>query len=134
LSAGPTYTVNKSSLQTQINNNGRGFNGNWWLNVMLPLHFGVGTWGNYTFNAATQAFAEDYRQTNLNGYVSKMFLKEQNLKVMIQGLDLLNQNKGFSRSGYGTTLSQTRYTTIKRYFTLTVTWDFNKMGGGAPKQ
>ena len=43
--------------------------------------------------------------------------------------DLLNQNVGFSRDANANLITQSNYTTIKRYFMFTITYDFNKMGG-----
>ncbi|WP_183566753.1 TonB-dependent receptor [Mucilaginibacter sp. SP1R1] len=132
--AGPTYTVNSSSLQQQINNNGRGFNAYGGFNVYLPAKFQIGSDANYVFNAKTQSFSEDFRRTTLNATISKSFFKDESLKLGITGNDLLNQNTGYNRTGSANILTQERYTTIKRYFMLSLVWDFNHMGGGAPKK
>jgi len=132
--AGPSYTVNSSSLQQQINNNGRGFNSRAGFNLYLPAKFQIGSDVNYQYNAKTQSFNEDFRRTLLNANISKSFLKDETLKLSISGNDLLNQNKGYSRTGSANILTQDRYTTIQRYFMLSLVWDFNHMGGGAPKK
>ena len=132
--AGPTYTVNSSSLQKQINNNGRGFNAYGGLGVYLPAQFRISTDANYQYNAATQSFNEDFRRTTLNASITKSFMKDEGLKIIVSGNDLLNQNTGYSRTGSANILTQERYTTIKRYFMLSLVWDFNHMGGGAPKK
>jgi hypothetical protein len=134
IQAGPTYTTGQSSLQPDINNNGRGFSGNIYFNVNLPWKIEIGGNGDYTYQAPTQSFATDFRQFILNANISKSFYKEKTLKVMISGNDLLNQNSGFSRNADGQNITQSTYTTIKRYFMFSVIWDFNKMGGGAPKK
>ena len=134
IQAGPTYTLGQSSLQPDINNNGRGFSGNIYFNVNLPWKIEIGGNGDYTYQAPTQSFATDFRQFILNVNISKSFNKEKTLKVMLSGNDLLNQNSGFSRNADGQNITQSTYTTIKRYFMFSVIWDFNKMGGGAPKK
>ncbi len=132
--AGPTYTVNSSTLQPQINNNGRGFNAYGGFNLYLPAKFQIGTDANYQYNAATQSFSQDFRRTTLNANITKAFMKDESLKLSISGNDLLNQNVGYNRTGSANLLTQERYTSIKRYFMLSLVWDFNHMGGGTPKK
>ncbi|TSD62631.1 outer membrane beta-barrel protein [Inquilinus sp. KBS0705] len=134
IQAGPTYSTGQSSLQPDLNNNGRGFSGNARFNVYLPGKIQVGADGDYTYQAATQSFATDFRQFIVNANLTKSFMKDETLKLSLSGNDLLNQNQGFSRNADGQSINQSRYTTIKRYFMLSVIWDFNKLGGGAPKK
>ncbi|WP_091150185.1 outer membrane beta-barrel family protein [Mucilaginibacter pineti] len=133
ISAGPTYTLNSSSLQT-TNNNGRGFNANGSFNIYLPGKFQVGSDGNYQYNAKTTSFDQDFKRFILNANITKSFMKDESLKVAVSGNDLLNQNKGYTRNGTANVFTQERYTSIKRYFMLSVTWDFNHMVGGTPKK
>jgi hypothetical protein len=67
-----------------------------------------------------------------NATISKKFTKTDAFKMSFSGRDLLNQNIGFSRSANGNMIMQNNYTTIRRYFLFSLTYDFNKMGGGAP--
>ncbi|BAU52774.1 TonB-dependent receptor [Mucilaginibacter gotjawali] len=129
LSAGPNYTFSGSSLLPQINNNGRGFNADYYFNVYLPGKFQVGSDGNYQNRGKTETFNTVYNRTLINASISKTFLKADNLKISASANDLLNQNSGFDRSSSGNMITQNTYTTIKRYFMLSVVWDFNKMGG-----
>jgi hypothetical protein len=134
VSGGPTYTINSSSLNSKINNNGRGFNVNGGFNIYLPGKFQVGSDGNYTYNAPTKSFPDqDFRRFLLNANISRTFFKDA-LKASISGNDLLNQNTGYNRTGAANIITQERYTTIRRYFMFSLTWDFNKVGGGAPKK
>ncbi|MBK0380390.1 outer membrane beta-barrel family protein [Mucilaginibacter segetis] len=130
LNAGPSYTVGKSSLNPDINNNGRGFNASGSFNVYLPGKFQIGADGDYTYQAATQSFATDFKQFILNANITKSFLKSEGLKIILSGNDLLNQNKGFSRNSNGQNFTQSTYTTIKRYFMFSVSWDFSGFGKG----
>lgn len=133
ISGGPNYTVNSSSLNKTLNNNGRGFNANGGFNIYLPGKFQIGSDGNYTYNAPTKSFPQDFRRFLLNANISRTFFKDA-LKAAISGNDLLNQNTGYNRSGAANIITQERYTTIRRYFMFSLTWDFNKVGGGAPKK
>jgi len=125
---GPSYNTSESSLQPEFNNNGWGLNGRAGFNVYLPGKIQIGSNGNYTYTQATQSFDEDFQRFILDAYVKKKFFKEENLSFTISGSDLLNQNVGFNRSAYNNTISQNSYTTIRRYFMFSITWEFNKMG------
>jgi len=134
ISAGPSYTFSKSSLLTNINNNGRGFNADGNVNFYLPGKFQIGSDVNYNFTAKTQTFNNDLKKTLLNASIVKTFFKNDDLKLALTGNDLLNQNVGFSRSVNGNYLQQNSYTTIKRYFMFTVTWNFNSMNALSTKK
>lgn len=134
VSGGPNYTINSSSLTPLLNNNGNGFNINGGFNIYLPGKFQIGSDGNYTYNAPTKSFPDqDFKRFLLNANVSRTFFKDA-LKASLSGNDLLNQNTGYNRTGGGAIITQERFTTIRRYFMFSLTWDFNKVGGGAPKK
>jgi len=89
---------------------------------------------NYDFTARTQTFDTDLKKTILNASIVKTFFKNDDLKLALTGNDLLNQNVGFGRNVMGNYLQQNSYTTIKRYFMFTVTWNFNSMNAMAAKK
>lgn len=130
---GPSYTTNESSIQKNINDNGWGFKGNGEVGIMLPLKFEVGTSGRYEYRAKTQSFDTDFHRFIWNATISKKFLKSDGLKLSLSANDLLNQNVGFNRTASGNMITQSNYTTIRRYFMGSISWDFNKMGGSAKK-
>jgi hypothetical protein len=131
---GPTFTISKSSLQPNINNNGTGFKADGNFTVYLPGKFQIGSYSDYEFDGKTQSFNNTLSKVNINGFIAKTFLKSDNLKLELWGNDLLNQNVGFSRTATANTIVQNNYTTIKRYFMFTLSYDFTKMAGGAPKK
>lgn len=131
---GPSYTTTEASVQQSFNSNGWGAQG--WVSgsVQLPGNFEITTDGEYSYRGKTQAFNESLTNFLWNATFSKKFFKAQNLKASITGFDLLNQNQGFNRSAYNGNITQSSYTTIKRYFMFSVSWDFTKMGGGVKPQ
>jgi len=131
---GPNYTVSKSSLQANVNNNGIGYSGRGNFSVFLPLKFQLYSDANYQFTGKTQSFNQDFSKLILNTTLAKTFFKDESLKFAISGNDLLNQNVGFSRYADGNTINQSSYTSIKRYFMLSISWDFNHMGGSVTKK
>lgn len=133
LSAGPTYTLSQTSLQPNINNNGWGAKGDLDGTVYLPGKFQVGTYSSFQYNAATASFPVRFSQVLLNVFIIKNFGKKNNLMVELWGNDLLNQNSGFSRIAQTNLITQTTYNTLKRYFMLTINYEFTKMAGATPK-
>ncbi len=134
LFGGPTYTISGSSLNPNVNNNGWGANASANLTIYLPGKFQIGTNSQYTYTAKSQSFPQDFSSTVVNTFIIKTFTKTDNLKVTLWGNDIFNQNVGFTRSANANLITQNSYTTIKRYFMLTVSYDFTRMGGGAPKK
>jgi hypothetical protein len=132
-SFGPTYNVANASINKDSNSSGWGFSGNFWSNLKLPGKMEITTDGNYQYNGKTEVIQETFERFIWNATISKKFFKTDNLRVSITGRDLLNQNVGFNRSAYNGNINQSTYTTIKRYFMFSVSWDFSKMGGGEIK-
>ncbi|WP_257669033.1 outer membrane beta-barrel family protein [Parapedobacter tibetensis] len=134
LNFGPTYTAGESSLQQQQNNNGWGLNGDYSFNIFLPLKFQINFVGRYTYTAATQSFAEDFERFIVDASISKKFLKDETLSFSVGVNDIFKQNLGFSRRANNNMITQNSYTTITRFLMFSLTWDFNKMGGGPSMQ
>jgi outer membrane receptor protein involved in Fe transport len=132
-SAGPTYSINQTSLQPSNNSNGGGFSGYFGGNYYLPYQFEINSDANYTYTAKTTALPQGFRSTIVNVSLTKSFFKEKNLKLTAAVNDLLNQNNGFNRYAYGSIITEDRYNTIKRYFMFSVTYDFTKMSAGSTK-
>ncbi|MHA4893522.1 outer membrane beta-barrel family protein [Pedobacter sp. PWIIR3] len=132
MGVGPAYTAITSSLQN-TGSKGWGLDANYYLSIYLPGKIEINSDGVYTYKAQTQAFNDRLERFIVNAGISKKFLKTDALKMSIRANDLLNQNNGFTRSAYGNMITQNRFTTIKRYFMGSITWDFNKMGGTTKK-
>lgn len=130
--AGPTYNVRELSLSKQ-NYNSLDYSGDAYFTYFLPAKFQIASDASYTYTGKTQGFSA-FSRTIVNASLSKMFFKDNTLKLTASVNDLFNQNNGFNRSPGGSQISQSTNTTIRRYFMLAVIWDFNKMGGGAPKK
>lgn len=133
ISAGPNYSINQSSLQTQFNSNSGGLFARYWAGIYLPHNWQIGSDGEYTYTAKTSALPE-FKRTLINASISKAFFKDKTLKIMGTVNDILNQNQGYNRYANGSIITEERYTTIKRYFLLTLSYDFSKMSAGVAKQ
>jgi len=128
-SFGPAYNTQQSSLNEHINNNGLGYSGYGDIRIYLPAKIQISSDARYNYTAKTASFDQSFEQTIVNSSLSKTFFKADNLKLSLTVNDLLNQNTGFQRYASASTITQTKYNTIKRYFMFSVIWDFNKMGG-----
>lgn len=133
ISGGPRYSDIRSSLQTSGSNKGWGLDANGSLNIYLPGKIQLGTDGNYQYTAKTETFSDEFKRFIWNASLSRKFFKGENLRASLSGNDLLNQNVGFNRYANSNMISQSNYTTIQRYFLLSLVWDFNKMGGTTKK-
>jgi hypothetical protein len=133
LNLSATYTTSTSSIQSgivtkywqyDIDPNG---------DVYLPKKFQIHSDCDFNLRPASTAFPS----TNVilwNAWIGKKFLKNDVLLVKIIANDLLDNNIGFSRSVNSNFITQNTYSTIRRYFLLGVTWNFNKAGTKAPSQ
>ncbi len=118
---------NNTSLQP-VENNSRQYFAHLNFYSRLPFKFFAGSESSFDFYSKNQFFDRDLYRTLVKAYIGRYFLKEENLKVSFSANDLLNQNTGYSRSGGTDGFSEVRNNTIRRYFMLSVTWDFNKFG------
>lgn len=132
LSGGPTYNINQSSLQSMYNSNSGGFNAQYWAGVYFSHNWQLTSDADYTYTAKTAALPQ-FKRMLLNASISKTFFKEKSLKIIGTVNDILNQNQGYNRYANGGIITEERYTTIKRYFMLTVSYDFSKMNTGTSK-
>lgn len=131
--AGPQYTVNRFSLQSESNNNAAGFNASGYGTYYFPKKFFITTDIRYTYTAKTQVF-DALNRTVWNASLNKSFFKDDNLTLSLTANDLLNQNRNFNRRITGNTLTQTDVTSIRRYFMFTVIWNFTKFGTVSEKK
>ena len=63
----------------------------------------------------------------------KKFFKKETGKISFIANDLLDDNKGFTRTINNTFVSDDRFQRISRYFLLKFEWSFNKMPEGEKK-
>jgi hypothetical protein len=129
LSLGPSVVAGKSSLQPGIRNNSAGGQANGGFTYYVQKLFAISTDINYKYNSRTDLFINDFSRLLWNAQITKSLTRKENLEISLTCNDILNQNSGFERSSNGTILNQEQFTAIRRYFMLTVVWDFNRMSG-----
>ncbi|MET0393049.1 MAG: outer membrane beta-barrel family protein [Chitinophagaceae bacterium] len=72
-------------------------------------------------------FPQNNNFTTWNAFIIKRFFKNA-LDVKLSVNDILNQNRGFERNFSSYSFTETHYTTLKRFWLVTLTWNFSKNG------
>lgn len=101
-------------------------------NVTLPWKFEIGTDIRWNVREQVAAFDKNNNVLLWNAYLSRKFLKNNQLEVRAFVNDILNQNLGFQRFVYNNSVTEQNYNTIKRYGMLSVIWNFTKSPSGTP--
>jgi hypothetical protein len=131
LSSNATYTTSISSVQILASTHYWTYNINPNFDVFLPLKFQVHSDLDFAFRQKVSAFDVSTNPIFWNAWIGKKFFKKDDLLIKVSGFDLLNQNVGFRRNVENNFISQNTYSTIQRYFLLSIVWNFTKMGGAA---
>jgi hypothetical protein len=134
LQASATYTSSISSLQSAVKTQYWTYELQPSFDIYLPFKFQVHTDGDYNFRQKTVVFPTNNNVFLLNAWVGRKFMKSEALLLKVSGNDILNQNVGFSRYANSNIITQNTYTTIKRFFLLSLVWNFTKTGVKAPGQ
>lgn len=61
-----------------------------------------------------------------NASIERKMFKKENFVLSFIVRDILNQNTGFNRSVYSNYYTQSQYNVIKRYWLVSILWNFNK--------
>ncbi len=101
-----------------------------WGNVraQLPKKFEISSNVNAQFRQKDKRFTQNNNFTTLNAELTKRFFKDNNLEVKAGIYDILNQNRGFQRNFNSYSFTESYYTTLRRYWLLTLTWNISKNG------
>ncbi|HMH34575.1 MAG TPA: TonB-dependent receptor, partial [Puia sp.] len=133
LSANATFTQSTSSIQPNIKTSYWTYNIRPDFDVFLPLKFQVHTDVDMNIRQKTSVFENNTNVYFWNAWIGKKFTKNDALQVKASVNDLLNMNIGFNRTVNSNYISQSTYSTIQRYFMLSLVWNFTKAGTPMPK-
>ena len=95
--------------------------------VTLPLKIRVGSDVSFTAKEVDPRFPAKNKFTIWNASVRRFMYKEK-LEASVSVKDILNDRRGYDRSFTDYRYSETYYNTLKRYWMLTLTWNFSKNG------
>jgi hypothetical protein len=87
----------------------------------------LGTELNFQMRQKDPKFTQNNNFTTWNAYVMKRLFKDEwELRFSVN--DILNQNKGYQRNFNSSSFTETYYNTLKRFFLLSLAWNFSKNG------
>ncbi|MDR2273276.1 MAG: outer membrane beta-barrel protein [Sphingobacterium sp.] len=118
-----------SYLQPELNQTTFKFNSYAQATYYLPKDFKVSVSMQQNYQAATKTL-QSINMLNMNGYISKKFLKDKSLEAQLFVNDILNKNIGVRRYQDGTAFVQTSNDVLRRYGMLKVIYNFTTMKGG----
>ena len=128
-SANATYTTSNSSIQKNVSTHYWTYNIRPDFDFFLPWKIQLHTDVDFIFRQKTSVFDNNNNVILWNGWVGKKLLKGDAMLIKLSANDILNKNIGFNRTVNTNYITQNTYSTIQRYFLLSVVWNFNKNGG-----
>lgn len=133
-SIGPSigYNSSRSSL-SKVDNSYFTYGGRAEAEVTLPWKIEIGTNVNADLRQKINAFTSNTNLVIWNASISKKIFKKDAGKISFIANDILDDNKGFTRTINSTFVSDDRFQRISRYFLLKFEWSFNKAPGGETK-
>ncbi len=120
-------TNTKSSINTGALANYWQGNFNADIEITLPFKFIIQTELNYKAKQKDPRFPAKNTFTLWNVSLIRNFFKDK-LEAEISVNDILNENRGYDRNFSENRYSETFYNTLKRFWMLTLTWNFSKNG------
>ena len=89
---------------------------------------GINLNSNIEANFRQKLYSTDVNNNNVvwDASLEKKLLKKQDVWLVFSVNDILNQKKGVDRSISSNFISENTYTTVKRYFLVTLRWKFAK--------
>ncbi len=128
--AQPSFTWNKSEATVNSNANAKYWQFQGWLEgrVYLSKSFDIASSVETEIRQKDPRFTQNNNFTKWNAFLTKRFLADNKLEAKFGVYDILNQNRGFSRNFNSYSFTETFYNTLKRYWLLTLTWNFSKNG------
>ena len=110
-------------------------NANYWMlegwaegRVMLPKKFEVGANVDAQLRQKDPRFSQNNNFTKLNLTLTKRFFKNNDFEMKFGVYDVLNQNRGYERNFDSYSFRESYYTTLRRFWLLTLTWNISKNG------
>ena len=97
------------------------------VDVTLPLKFRIATNVNFSAKEVDPRFPAKNKFTIWNASLRRFIFKEK-LEASVSVKDILNDRRGYERSFTDYRYSETYYNTLKRYWMVTLTWNFSNNG------
>jgi hypothetical protein len=125
----PSYTNSKSSIRPDIVTKYWVVDNQFGTTVQLPWKMETNTSINYNWRQKTDVFGEDRNVWLWNAWLGKKFWKNNTGELRFTINDILNQNVGLTRNASSNFISENTYSTIKRYWLVSFSWNFSRNPG-----
>ncbi len=96
--------------------------------VTLPKKFEIGTKLDMELRQKDPRFSQQTNYTKIDATVTRRFFKNNDLELKFGIYDILNQNRGYRRNFDSYSFQESYYTTLRRFWLLTLTWNISKNG------
>ncbi len=126
------YNISTSSINEELQTKYWSQSHNLDFTVYLMKKYELNNSVNASLTQKTATFNTDNNIVIWNAYIGRKLLKNDKGLLKFSVNDILNQNKGYSRSIQTNVITETNYNTIKRYFMLSFVWNFSKTAAGMP--
>lgn len=127
---GPEITWNKSEGSLNSGANAKYWQAELWGSgrVYLPGKFEISTEISSEFRQKDPRFTNNNNFTRWDAHITRRFFKNNDMELKASIYDILNQNRGFQRSFSSYSFSESYYTTLRRFWLVTLTWNISKNG------
>jgi hypothetical protein len=98
------------------------------VNVFLPWKMEIGSDVSFNFRQKTDAFDKNNNSIRWNARLDKKLLKNDVARLRLSAFDILDQNISFQRNTNSNFISERNYDTFRRYFMVSLIWNFSKNG------
>lgn len=120
------YNVGWSDIVDNKTNRNLSHTHNMDATAFLPGKFELRSDCHFNFQPQNSLFKSSLNTIQWNASVEKKLFKKDQVFVKLSVNDILNQNTGYYRGVYGNTVSESNRLVIKRYWLLTLGWNFSK--------
>lgn len=96
--------------------------------VYLPWKLEINTYFQVNLRQRTSAFEKNNNVYHWNARIDRKILKNDAARIRFSAHDILNQNIDFNRNTNSNFTSERSYDTLRRYFLLSLIWNFSKNG------
>jgi hypothetical protein len=127
-SATPSYNKSRSSLSAAASTHYWSYEYLLEGNYLLPLKLEIGSDVRFNFRQKLNAFDNNNDVILWNAYLEKKFMKNDELTFRVSINDILDQNKGYSRTIQPFAIEEKHYLTFQRYALITLTYNFTNKG------
>ncbi|MBL0146684.1 MAG: TonB-dependent receptor [Chitinophagaceae bacterium] len=119
-----SYTQSKSNINNTSNTNLWSMSGWADMTIYIKKKTQISANGNFNFRQKDPRYTKNNNYTTLNASV-KQYLYKKEVSVKLGVYDIFNQNRGYSSDFSSYKFTESYFNTLKRYWLLTLSWEFN---------